>query len=270
MNGKRSSAKQRLDLLVVDRKLARSRSVAQRLIYAGEVRVDGELVDKPGTTVPRDAEITLKAKPRFVGRGGEKLAAALERFPVDVSGVVAADVGASTGGFTDCLLQNGARKVYAIDVGYGQLAWTLRQDERVVVMERTNARYLESLPEQVDLISSDVSFISLRLIYAAAVHWLKPGGEVISLIKPQFEAGPENVGKGGVVRNPAVHRHVLEDVTAMMARLDLGLQGLMVSPLMGPAGNVEFLGWWQLDAPAKEREPLIDAALEAAERLKSS
>jgi 23S rRNA (cytidine1920-2'-O)/16S rRNA (cytidine1409-2'-O)-methyltransferase len=269
VNGERRNKKQRLDLLVVDRGLARSRSVAQRVIYAGEVRVDGQLMDKPGTRVPSDAEITLKAKPRFVGRGGEKLAAALERFPVDVTDVVAADVGASTGGFTDCLLQNGARKVYAIDVGYGQLAWTLRQDERVVVMERTNARYLEALPDKVDIIVSDVSFISLRLIYAAAVHWLEPDGQVISLIKPQFEAGPENVGKGGVVRNPAIHRDVLEDITSMMARLGLGIRGLMVSPLMGPAGNVEFLGWWRLNVEGKERGPLIDAALEAAERLKS-
>jgi 23S rRNA (cytidine1920-2'-O)/16S rRNA (cytidine1409-2'-O)-methyltransferase len=258
--------KDRIDRLIVDRGLARSRSVAQRLIYAGEVFVDGQLVDKPGTQVPTEAEVKLKAKPRFVGRGGEKLAAALARFPVVVTDVVAADIGASTGGFTDCLLQNGARKVYAIDVGYGQLAWTLRQDDRVVVMERVNARYLEALPEPVALIVSDVSFISLRLIYAAAVHWLQPGGEVISLIKPQFEAGRRHVKKGGVVRDPAVHRRVLDEVTAMMDALGLGLQGLMASPLIGPAGNVEFLGWWRLGAPPEDRDGWMDSAMDEVTR----
>lgn len=263
-----SAAKERLDRLVVERGLARSRSLAQRLIYAGEVRVDGVMVDKPGTSVPSDAEITLKTKPQFVGRGGEKLAAALARWPIDVTGAIAADVGASTGGFTDCLLQNGAVKVYAIDVGYGQLAWTLRQDPRVVVMERVNARYLAELPEPMDFIVSDVSFISLRLIYATAVHWLKPGGEVVSLIKPQFEAGPEHVGKGGVVRDPDVHAAVMESVTAMMAELGLGLLGLMASPLIGPAGNIEFLGWWRLGAPDEPRTPWIAAALEEAAELR--
>ncbi len=181
--------------------------------------------------------------------------------------MTAADVGASTGGFTDCLLQAGAAKVYAIDVGYGQLAWSLRQDPRVVVMERTNARYLEALDESVDLVVSDVSFISLRLIYQAAVGWLKPGGgEVVSLIKPQFEAGRRQVGKGGVVRDPQVHRQVLEEVTAMMAELGLGLQGQMASPLVGPAGNVEFLGWWRLGALPAEREGWIEQALEEAAR----
>ncbi|MCD6344873.1 MAG: TlyA family RNA methyltransferase, partial [Anaerolineae bacterium] len=228
--------KQRLDLLLVARGLVESCSLAQRFICAGEVRVNGELVDKPGTDVPVDVEITLQTRPRFVGRGGEKLAAALERFPVEVTGKVTADIGASTGGFTDCLLQHGAAKVYAIDVGYGQLAWKLRQDVRVVVMERTNARHLAALPEPVSLLVSDVSFISLRIIYAAAVHWLQPGGDVVSLIKPQFEAGRRQVGKGGVVRDPAVHRQVLEGVTESLAELGLGLRGLMVSPLQVPAG----------------------------------
>jgi len=236
--------KQRLDVLLVERGLAESRSVAQRLIRAGEVLVAGKLVDKPGLLVAEVAPITLKEAPRFVSRGGEKLEAALTRFGVEVSGLVAADIGASTGGFTDCLLQHGAARVYAIDVGYGQLAWKLRQDARVIVMERVNARYLAALPEPVDLIVSDVSFISLRLIYATAVRWLKAEGQVVSLIKPQFEAGPEQVGKGGVVRNPQTHRAVLEQVTQDMAALGLGLCGLMVSPLRGPAGNIEFLGWW--------------------------
>jgi 23S rRNA (cytidine1920-2'-O)/16S rRNA (cytidine1409-2'-O)-methyltransferase len=262
--------KERLDRLVVDRGLASSRSVAQRLIYAGEVFVSGVMVDKAGTQVPVDAELSLKAKPRFVGRGGEKLDAALARFPVQVEGLVAADVGASTGGFTDCLLQHGTRKVYAIDVGYGQLAWSLRQDERVVVMERVNARHLASLPELVDLIVSDVSFISLRLIYATAVGWLKPAGQVISLIKPQFEAGPELVGKGGVVRDPAVHRQVLVAVVGAMADLGLALQGLMVSPLIGPAGNVEFLGWWRMGADPEAHEKAVERALAEASDLVSS
>ncbi|MGC9469542.1 MAG: TlyA family RNA methyltransferase [Anaerolineae bacterium] len=261
-------SKERIDRLVVDRGLARSRSVAQRLIYAGEVLVDGQLVDKPGTQVLEDAKIELKAKPRFVSRGGEKLDAALERFAVDVEGKTVADIGASTGGFTDCLLQRGARKVYAIDVGYGQLAWSLRQDDRVVVMERVNARYLTSLPEQVALIVSDVSFISLRLIYAAAVKWLVPSGDVVSLIKPQFEAGPQNVGKGGVVRDPDVHREVLEAVVETMEGFGLGLQGLMASPLLGPAGNVEFLGWWRLDETPQKHDLWITRAMsEAADLL---
>jgi len=255
--------KQRLDLLLVERGLVESRSLAQRFIRAGEVLVDGQLLDKPGADVAVDANISLKAKPCFVSRGGEKLAAALERFPVVIAGKVAADIGASTGGFTDCLLQHGAAKVYAVDVGYGQLAWELRQDARVVVMERVNARYLATLPEPVDVIVSDVSFISLRIIYATAVHWLQPGGAVISLIKPQFEAGREHVGKGGVVRSPAVHRQVLEAVTAEMATLGLSLRGLMVSPLLGPAGNVEFLGWWELGAKSDDVRTWIDQTLSA-------
>jgi 23S rRNA (cytidine1920-2'-O)/16S rRNA (cytidine1409-2'-O)-methyltransferase len=260
-------SKERLDRLIVDRGLARSRAVAQRLIGAGEVLVDGALVDKAGAQVTVDAEVTLKARPPFVSRGGEKLSAALARFPAAVAGAVAADVGASTGGFTDCLLQHGVGKVYAIDVGYGQLAWSLRTDARVVVMERVNARYLASLPESVSLIVSDVSFISLRLIYATAVKWLAPAGEVVSLIKPQFEAGRKQVGKGGVVRDPTVHRHVLVSVLEMMTALDLGLQGLMASPLLGPAGNVEFLGWWRLGEPGGPFDDRIDEAMTEADAL---
>ena len=261
--------KARLDRLLVARGLVESRSVAQRLIRAGEVLVEGQLVDKPGTQVPVEAAIRLKARPRFVSRGGEKLAAALERFDVPVEGRVAADIGASTGGFTDCLLQHGAAKVYAIDVGYGQLAWKLRRDPRVVVMERTNARYLRALPEKVGLIVSDLSFISLRLVYATAIGWLEEGGDVVSLIKPQFEAGRREVGKGGVVRDPRVHRRVLEEVAAAMAKLGLGLRGLMASPLLGPAGNVEFLGWWRLgEEAAQAREALIAAALEEARAVR--
>jgi 23S rRNA (cytidine1920-2'-O)/16S rRNA (cytidine1409-2'-O)-methyltransferase len=252
-------SKKRLDLLLVDRGLAKSRTRAQRLIRAGLVRVEGQLADKPGTQVAASAEVTLKARPRFVSRGGEKLEAALVRFGLDTEGVVAADVGASTGGFTDCLLQRGACRVYAIDVGYGQFDWRLRNDPRVVVMERTNARYLERLPEPVDLVTVDVSFISLRLILPAAVYWLRSSGQVVALIKPQFEAGRRYVGKGGVVRDPSVHRRVLEQVLNVAAELNLGLRGLMPSPLRGPAGNIEFLGWWWLEGG----ELPIDTALAA-------
>ena len=240
----KSPSKSRLDLLLVERGLAESRAQAQRLIRAGLVRVAGQVADKPGTLVVTSAGVALQARPRFVSRGGEKLEAALARFGLDVAGWVVADVGASTGGFTDCLLQRGAGRVYAIDVGYGQLDWRLRNDPRVVVMERTNARYLESLPELVDLVTGDVAFISLDLILPPAMGWLRPGGQVVALIKPQFEAGRREVGKGGVVRDPGVHQRVLERVLGSAAELGLGLRGLMPSPLRGPAGNVEFLGWW--------------------------
>ena len=249
---------------MVARGLAESRSLAQRLIGAGEVLVDGRVVDKPGAQVPMTATLTLAARPRFVSRGGEKLDAALERFAIPVAGRVAADIGASTGGFTDCLLQRGALRVYALDVGYGQLAWALRQDPRVVALERTNARYVTALPERVDLIVSDVSFISVRLIYPTAVRWLREGGEIVSLIKPQFEAGRAQVGKGGVVRDPAVHRQVLVEVCAALAELGLGLRGLMVSPLLGPAGNLEFLGWWQPGVAGDDVPAWIERALQEA------
>lgn len=256
--------RERLDVLMAARGLAESRARAQRLICAGQVRVADQVVDKPGTRVAVDADIAVAARPPFVSRGGKKLEAAFLRFELDVTGAVAADVGASTGGFTDCLLQHGARRVYAIDVGYGQLDWRLRNDSRVAVLERTNARYLERLPERVDLVTADVSFISLNLILPAAVHWLQPDGQVIALIKPQFEAGRREVGKGGVVRDPQVHRAVLERVLKAAVSLSLGLRGLIVSPLRGPAGNVEFLGWWRLGAPDSEIEAAVAAAIEAA------
>ena len=260
-------AKEWLDVLLVERRLAESRAQAQRLIRAGLVRVAGRVSDKPGTQVATNVAVTLQARPRFVSRGGEKLEAALARFGLDVTGAVAADVGASTGGFTDCLLQHGARRIYAIDVGYGQLAWRLRNDPRVVVMERTNARYLESLPEPVGLITADVSFISLELILPTVINWLTPSsGEVIALIKPQFEAGRREVGKGGVVRDPQVHRRVLERVLGIAAELGLGLRGLMPSPLRGPAGNVEFLGWWELGTSGLEAEAAIAACLGESEK----
>jgi 23S rRNA (cytidine1920-2'-O)/16S rRNA (cytidine1409-2'-O)-methyltransferase len=254
-----------LDRLLVRRGLADSRAKAQRLIMAGEVRVDGQVSDKPGRRVPVDVPIELLSRPPFVSRGGEKLHAALERFNVDVAGWVAADVGASTGGFTDCLLQRGAKRVYAVDVGYGQLDWGLRNHPRVVVMERTNARYLDRLPEPVDLVTADVSFISLGLIFPAATGWLKPNGEIIALIKPQFEAGRHQVGKGGVVHDRAVHRSVLERVVGMAYGLDLGLLGLVPSPLRGPAGNVEFLGRWQLGRETFDHLDIVSSCLNELE-----
>ncbi len=254
--------KRRLDQLVVERGLTESRALAQRLIRAGQVRVAGQVSDKPGLLVPADAPVALAQRPRFVGRGGEKLAAALSRFGVDVCGWVVADVGASSGGFTDCLLQHGAARVYAIDVGYGQLDWRLRHDRRVVVMERTNARYLQHLPEALDGVTIDVSFISLALILPSAVGWLRPSGHVLALIKPQFEAGRRQVERGGVVRDPQVHRSVLERVVGAAADLGLGLRGLMPSPLLGPAGNREFLGWWEQGAAGHDPLVWIMACLE--------
>ncbi|MCA9935744.1 MAG: TlyA family RNA methyltransferase [Anaerolineales bacterium] len=238
-----AKGKERLDKLVVQRGLSPSRAKAQAYIMAGEVLVDGERVDKPGTAVPVTAVITLKSTMPYVGRGGYKLAGALEQFGIDVNGRVCADVGACTGGFTDVLLQNGAAKVYAIDVGYGQLDWKLRQDERVVVMERTNARYLESLPEPVGFVCIDVSFISLKLILPAVRQWLAAQADVVALVKPQFEAGPESVGKGGIVRETAVHQQVLTDILKWCRQNEFPPAGLMRSQIDGSDGNIEFLVW---------------------------
>lgn len=240
----RASSKQRIDILMVEQELATSRTEAQRLLMAGQVTADGQLVTKPGMQVSIHAQIDIanrKARLPYASRGGLKLEAALDAFGISVQGLVAADVGASTGGFTDCLLQRGARRVYAIDVGYGQLAWPLRQDERVVVMERTNARYLECLPEPIHVATADVSFISLTLILPRIRDWLTSDGIVLPLIKPQFEAGKEHVGKGGVVRDPEVHREVLQRILTWAAQNGLQPQGVIRSPITGPAGNVEFL-----------------------------
>jgi 23S rRNA (cytidine1920-2'-O)/16S rRNA (cytidine1409-2'-O)-methyltransferase len=234
-------SKKRLDVLLVERGLVESREQGKRLIMAGQVLVDGQVMDKPGMQVAGGADIRLRAKLPYVSRGGLKLEAAVDRFAVPLAGVVAADVGASTGGFTDCLLQRGASKVYAIDVGYGQLAWRLRQDPRVVVMERVNVRYLESLPEPIDLATVDVSFISLGLVLPSVIGWLKPAGDIIALIKPQFEAGRAEVGKGGVVKDPEVRRAVLRRILGWALDHGLAVRGLIASPLRGPAGNVEFL-----------------------------
>lgn len=247
--------KRRLDVLLVERGLVPSRNTGQRLIMAGRVRVAGELAHKPGQSVPVDASVTVKQGKRYVSRGGFKLEKALDEFGLDVTGWIAADVGASTGGFTDCLLQRGAQQVFAIDVGYGQIAWTLRQDPRVIVMERTNARYLETLPQRVDLVTVDASFISLKLLLPTASRWLREGGKLLPLIKPQFEAGRRLVRRGGVVSDPRVHHQVLLDLLNWIEDQGWGVMGLVASPLRGPAGNVEFLA---LAEPGKPS--LLDSA----------
>jgi 23S rRNA (cytidine1920-2'-O)/16S rRNA (cytidine1409-2'-O)-methyltransferase len=234
---------ERIDILLVEKGLADSRTQAQRLVMAGQVRVDGQMVHKASRRVRSDATVVVDQGPRFVSRGGEKLAAALQLFEIFVMDQVCADVGASTGGFTDCLLQNGAKRVYAIDVGKGQLHWKLRNHPKVIVMERQNARHLQSLPEEVGLITIDVSFISLRMIFPAIVNWLEPSGQVICLVKPQFEAGRKAVGRGGVVRDAETHRQVLHDVIASATQYQLYPGGLTLSPLLGPKGNIEFLLW---------------------------
>lgn len=255
-------AEKRVDVLLVERGLVESRARAQRLIMAGQVRVAGQRVHKPSTKVPVEAELVIEHGPRFVSRGGEKLEAALQTFPVSVADRVCADVGASTGGFTDCLLQHGARKVYAIDVGRGILHWKLRQDPRVVVMEGTNARHLEKLPEEVDLVAIDASFISLRLLLPTIRGWFGPQeGDVLALVKPQFEAGREIVSRGkGVVRDPLVHRRVLVEVLQHAQSLGYGLAGLRRSPIRGPKGNIEFLAWLKFPADAEDEViGLVDA-----------
>jgi 23S rRNA (cytidine1920-2'-O)/16S rRNA (cytidine1409-2'-O)-methyltransferase len=235
--------KERLDKVLVERGLVATRAKARGLIMAGDVMVDGEPVDKAGTAVSPTADIQLKSPMPYVGRGGYKLAGALREFGLEVKGRICADVGACTGGFTDVLLQNGAAKVYAIDVGYGQLDWKLRQDERVVVMERTNARTVESLPELVNFVAIDVSFISLKLILPAVRNWLTAEADVVALIKPQFEAGPEKVGKGGIVRQPAVRRQVLLDLLSWAEAHQWQPLEVIRSPIEGADGNVEYFVW---------------------------
>lgn len=238
--------KTRLDVLLVERGLQESRQKAQATIMSGLVYVKGQKVDKPGTAVLNDAEIEIRGNTlQYVSRGGLKLEKAMATFPVDLNDTICADIGASTGGFTDCMLQNGAKKVYAVDVGYGQLAWKLRSDERVVCMERTNARYLthEQIPDELDFASVDVSFISLKLILPPLCSLLKEGGHVACLVKPQFEAGKEKVGKKGVVRDPEVHQEVLEHFLDHAKEAGFTVLGLTYSPIRGPEGNIEYLGY---------------------------
>ena len=247
-------AKKRIDLLLVERGLAESRNRAQRLVMAGEVRVEGEMIHKPSAQVEEGAKIDIRERPPYVSRGGKKLAAAVENFRVDIESKVCADVGASTGGFTDCLLQNGALKVYAIDVGYGILHWKLRQDPRVVVMERTNARYIESLPEPVSLVTIDASFISLAILLPAIKGWFgDEDGQTIALIKPQFEAGRKAAAvHAGVIKDEAVHQRVLEETLTQAMDLGFWPVGLIASPIKGPKGNVEFLADLRIKAPEKK------------------
>lgn len=237
--------KERLDILLTEKGLCESRSRAQALIMSGEVYVNGQKCDKAGTPVDSEALIEVRGSVcPYVSRGGLKLEKALRDFGVDPTGFVCSDSGTSTGGFTDCLLQKGAKKVFAIDVGYGQLAWSLRTDERVVCMERTNIRYVkpEDLGEPLDLSVVDVSFISLKIVLPAIKALLKPTGQILCLIKPQFEAGKDKVGKKGVVRDPAVHAEVLENFLTLAAELQLTVRNLTFSPVKGPEGNIEFLG----------------------------
>ena len=245
--------KKRLDVLLVERLYADSRTKAQAIIMAGLVYVDGQKADKPGTSYEETVDIEVRgAACPYVSRGGLKLEKALRDFGVKPEGYVCSDSGASTGGFTDCLLQQGAKKVFAIDVGYGQLDWKIRSDPRVVVMERTNIRYVtpEELGEPLDLSVVDVSFIGLEIVLPTIRTLLKPTGQVLCLIKPQFEAGKENVGKKGVVREPAIHKMVLDNFVALAQRLNFRILGLTFSPVKGPEGNIEFLGHLTLDETA--------------------
>lgn len=237
-------SKKRLDVMLVERGLAESREKAKAIIMSGIVYVDGEKEDKAGSNFPETAKIEVRGKTlKYVSRGGLKLEKAMEVFPIELGGKVCMDVGSSTGGFTDCMLQNGAVKVYSVDVGYGQLAWKLRQDERVVVMEKTNIRYVkpEDIEELVDFASVDVSFISLSKVLPPLRDLLKDEAEVVCLIKPQFEAGREKVGKKGVVRDKSVHVEVIENVLGYAEEAGFNVLGLDFSPVKGPEGNIEYL-----------------------------
>jgi 23S rRNA (cytidine1920-2'-O)/16S rRNA (cytidine1409-2'-O)-methyltransferase len=295
----------RLDLLLVERGLAESRAKAQAMIMAGQVRVADQVALKPATTISADSILTIDSGPRFVSRGGEKLDAALEAFGINVNGFVCADVGASTGGFTDCLLQRGALKVYAIDVGKGILHWKLRNDPRVVVMEQTNARFVKSLPEQVSLATVDASFISLKILLPMVKKWISPStplpnststssrirslsvrspvpaalaqaarmreGDVIALIKPQFEAGRKDVSRGdGVIRDPEIHKQVLLDVLGFAQREGFSIRGLIKSPLLGPKGNAEFLVWLDPASVGMRSEDIIPVVEQVLEKSQGS
>ena len=260
----------RLDVLLVERGLAESRAKAQALIMAGQVRVADQVTLKPATAVKTDSVVSVDTGPRFVSRGGEKLEGALDAFRFDVTGLICADVGSSTGGFTDCLLQRGAAKVYAIDVGKGILHWKLRNDPRVVVMEETNARFVESLPEPVSLVVVDASFISLKILLPMVKKWFfrlssfeagktkEERDHIVALIKPQFEAGKKDVSRGdGVIRDPEIHRQVLTDVLNYAKEEGFAIQGLVKSPLLGPKGNAEFLVWLNFGNASEDVEELV-------------
>lgn len=235
--------KKRIDKLLVEKGLVEDLSQAQRLVMAGKVRVNDQVVPKPAVSCYENDLITINQGARFVSRGGDKLAAALLEFKIDVSGMICADIGASTGGFTDCLLQNGCKRVYAIDVGRGILHWKIRQNPNVIVMEGVNARFLHHLPDNIDFVTIDASFISSKIILPVVKGWFKRGeGQVILLIKPQFEANRSQTKRGkGVIRDPIIHKQVLNDVLEFAENEDFRVSGLMRSPLLGPKGNVEFL-----------------------------
>ncbi len=259
------SDKIRLDSRICELGLTESREKAKAFIMAGQVFVNGMKVVKAGTTVLPEDKIEVRGTSEFVSRGGHKLKKAMEVFPIDLNGKICMDIGASTGGFTDCMLQNGASKVYSIDVGYGQLAWKLRSDPRVVNLERTNVRYItaEQVPDAIDFFSVDVSFISLCLVLPAAYPLLRDGGECVCLIKPQFEAGREKVGKKGVVRDKSVHAEVIAKIDAFARELGFTVCGLDFSPIKGPEGNIEYL----IHLKKKDGESLpidIDAVVEAS------
>lgn len=261
-------SKIRLDQLIFDKGYAESREKAKALIMSGCVFLDGQRADKPGLSVSPDTEPEVRKKELdFVSRGGYKLDKAIRVFGIDPAGKLCIDCGASTGGFTDVLLQHGAEKVYAVDVGYGQLAWTLRNDPRVVNLERTNLRYVtrEQIPDLLDLAVCDVSFISLRLVMPAVALLLKPDAEIMCLIKPQFEAGRELVGKKGVVRDAAVHEQVISTVLDFMPSIGFSVQGLDYSPITGPEGNIEFLLYMR-KSDKNSVEPDISALVERAHR----
>lgn len=259
--------KTRLDVLLVERGLQESRQKAQATIMSGLVFVDGQRVDKAGTAVSPEASVEIRGHTlRYVSRGGLKLEKAMTTFGLTLEGKTCADIGASTGGFTDCMLQNGAQKVYAVDVGYGQLDWKLRTDPRVVCMERTNARYLtrEQIPDPLDFASIDVSFISLKLIFPALFQLLKEDGHIACLIKPQFEAGREKVGKKGVVRDPAVHLEVLENFMVHAKESNFTVLGITYSPIRGPEGNIEYLGYLKKGLSEEQREMDLAAVVNAS------
>ena len=273
VNGNRKNGKSnkiRLDVLLVERGLEETRQRAQAVIMSGQVFVEGRRADKPGQSVSADAAVEVRGGLAYVSRGGLKLEKAMKAFPITLEGAACGDIGASTGGFTDCMLQNGARRVYAVDVGYGQLAWKLRSDPRVVCLERTNARYLsrEQVPEALDFASVDVSFISLRLILPPLAALLREGGQIVSLVKPQFEAGREKVGKKGVVRDPAVHLEVLERYLDHAREAGLTVRGLTWSPIRGPEGNIEYLGFLEKGPAEQESFDLRELVDDSHQELK--
>ncbi len=263
-------SKIRLDQALVQQGYAPTRQKAQAIIMSGQVFVAGKRIDKCGFAIPTEAEIEVRGNTlRYVSRGGLKLEKAMQIWPITLEGGTCMDCGASTGGFTDCMLQNGASKVYSVDVGYGQLDWKLRTDPRVINLERTNARYLtkEQIPDDLDFISVDVSFISLGMILPALRPLLKAHGHMVCLVKPQFEAGREKVGKKGVVRDPAVHQEVLEQFLTHAHQSHLTVRGLTYSPIRGPEGNIEYLGWLEADGTEETIPDLAELVRQSHDTL---